>query len=252
MKKHIYLAAILTLIFCSCSTEKEEPNLESQYSEGSVFGPSGPTKIVDVTNPKTGKTWMDRNLGASRAATSSDDVEAFGDLYQWGRRVDGHQVRNSTTTKTLSSVDKTENGNFIISDDFKTTDWRNTQNNDLWQGVNGVNNPCPKGYRLPTEVELKEEFLSWNTNNAEGAFASPLKLPVAGVRRRSNGSIIVTQSGYWTSTVKSPVTFPPVPSSSVSLGFLEFSGSGGSQGFRWLIPGNQFRNDGLCVRCIKN
>jgi hypothetical protein len=35
--------------------------------------------VVDVTNPATGRTWMDRNLGASRAATSSTDEQAYGD-----------------------------------------------------------------------------------------------------------------------------------------------------------------------------
>lgn len=55
------------------------------------------TQVVDVINPTTGHTWMDRNLGASRAATSSTDTEAYGDLYQWGRAADGHQKRTSGT-----------------------------------------------------------------------------------------------------------------------------------------------------------
>ncbi len=68
---------------------------------------AGPTDIVDVTNPTTGKTWMDRNLGASQAATSSNDAASYGDLYQWGRRADGHQCRTSATTVILSSIDPT-------------------------------------------------------------------------------------------------------------------------------------------------
>jgi hypothetical protein len=40
------------------------------------------TLVVDVTNSLTGRTWMDRNLGANRAATSSTDSHAYGDLYQ--------------------------------------------------------------------------------------------------------------------------------------------------------------------------
>jgi N-acetylneuraminic acid mutarotase len=55
----------------------------SLYKPGTVFCNGYATKVVDVTNPITGKTWMDRNLGASRAATSSDDSLAYGDLYQW-------------------------------------------------------------------------------------------------------------------------------------------------------------------------
>ena len=42
-----------------------------------------------VTNPITGRTWMDRNLGASQVATSYTDELAYGDLYQWGRLSDG-------------------------------------------------------------------------------------------------------------------------------------------------------------------
>jgi hypothetical protein len=47
-----------------------------------------------------GQIWMDRNLGASRVATSSTDSEAYGDLYQWGRGTDGHEKRDSGTTLT--------------------------------------------------------------------------------------------------------------------------------------------------------
>ena len=35
-----------------------------------------PTAIVDVSNPTTGEIWMDRNLGATQAATSSTDTNS--------------------------------------------------------------------------------------------------------------------------------------------------------------------------------
>ena len=53
---------------------------------------------------------------------------------------------------------------------------------NLWQGVNGINNPCPSGYRIPTEAELDAEHLSWSSDNSAGAIASALKLPMAGYR----------------------------------------------------------------------
>ena len=59
----------------------------------------------NVTNPTTGDILIDRNLGASQVATSSTDADAYGDLYQWGRGTDGHQIRTSGTTSTLSSTD---------------------------------------------------------------------------------------------------------------------------------------------------
>lgn len=160
------------------------------------------TEVVEVTNPATGKTWMDRNLGASRAATSSTDTEAYGDLYQWGRAADGHQLRTSGTKTNLSNSDTPGHGDFILSPD-SPWDWRSTQNDNLWQGVNGINNPCPAGFRLPTEVELNAERASWSSNNIAGAFASPLKLPMAGVRELGNGSLryVGSRGYYWSGTV---------------------------------------------------
>ena len=42
-------------------------------------------QVTTVYNPITGENWMDRNLGATQIAASFDDVNAYGDLYQWGR-----------------------------------------------------------------------------------------------------------------------------------------------------------------------
>lgn len=73
-----------------------EPAVEPDpYPSGYVHcNPSNPTAIVDVSNPFTGDTWMDRNLGANRAATSFNDSESYGHLFQWGRFADGHQCVN--------------------------------------------------------------------------------------------------------------------------------------------------------------
>jgi uncharacterized protein (TIGR02145 family) len=209
--------------------------MQPTYPVGSVFCTSIPTLVIDVTNPTTGKTWMDRNLGATQVATSSTDAAAYGDLYQWGRSSDGHQCRNSPTTATLSSVDQPANGNFILGSN-SPFDWRSPQNTNLWQGVNGVNNPCPSGYRLPTSAELDAERLSWSSNNSAGAFASPLKLPVAGFRFNSNGSLdfVGTYGFYWSGTVSS--------SNSRNLFFLS------SDAF--MIT--NFRALGYAVRCLKD
>ena len=160
------------------------------------------TEVVEVTNPETGQVWMDRNLGASRAATSSTDEQAYGELYQWGRPADGHQKRDSETTSTLSDSDQPGHDNFILAPD-NPYDWRSPQNDDLWQGVDGVNNPCPPGYRLPTAAEWQEEIETWDSEDASGAFGSPLKLPKAGRRGGSSGSLIDVGSfgDYWSSSV---------------------------------------------------
>jgi uncharacterized protein (TIGR02145 family) len=214
---------------------KTNKNWANSYPAGSVFCASGPTPVVEVINPSTGKTWMDRNLGASQVATSSTDASAYGDLYQWGRRSDGHQCRNSATTTTLSSVDQPAHGNFIRAP-IAPHDWRNPQNSNLWIGVNGVNNPCPFGFRIPTETELNNDRLSWGANNSSGAFSSNRKLVVAGDRVDSDGTLLNVGSlgRYWSSTING--------TNSRYLGFSStFSGID-----------NGLRARGHSVRCIKN
>jgi hypothetical protein len=197
-----------------------------------------PTTVVDVTNPITGKTWMDRNLGASQAATSSTDAASYGDLFQWGRGCDGHQLRTTTTwTQLVSFSDQPGHSDFIRSDD-----WRHPQNNNLWQGVDGINNPCPAGYRIPTVAELNNERLSWTTNGPSGAFASPLKWPMAGYRPSNNNPNPITGAGtygaYWSSS--------PYFQQALSLYFLYDFGGG------YADRVNSSRGDGRSVRCIKD
>lgn len=179
-----------------------------------------------------GKVWMDRNLGASRVATSATDTSSYGDLYQWGRGADQHQLRKSQITTTQATTDIPGNPNFILPS-TPLTDWRNPPNINLWQGVNGVNNPCPLGYRLPTEVEWNAELSSWTPKNADGAFASPLKLTIAGSRE-----LIINNTGisgsYWSSTI-----------SGDGSRYLNFSNTGS-----FVLTHN--RVYGGSVRCIKD
>lgn len=148
-----------------------------------------------------GRVWMDRNLGASQVATSTTDPLAAGDLYQWGRSADGHQSLTSSTTTTLSHTDVPGHGDFILVTQ-PPDDWRDEPNVDLWQGESGMNNPCPFGFRLPTEEELVIEQESWDFNNSIGAFRSPLKLVETGIRNHTSGTVINLGYGYyWSSTV---------------------------------------------------
>ena len=196
------------------------------------------TILVDYGSDVGEKCWLDRNLGATQVATASDDHLAYGDLFQWGRLDDGHQVRDplSNTTSTLSTTDDPGHGSFITIGS-SPYDWRSPQNDNLWQGVNGINNPCPQGYRLPTGAELNAERQSWSSNNSAGAFASPLKLPVAGRRSGSNGSLytVGSRGDYWSSTV-----------GGVYSRRLYFDGTGAS------MYNDGRRADGRSVRCIKD
>jgi uncharacterized protein (TIGR02145 family) len=179
--------------------------------------------------------WLDRNLGASQVATAYNDAAAYGDLFQWGRLDDGHQNRTSATTATLSVTNNPGHSNFIIAPN-SPYDWRATQNDSLWQGAGGINNPCPLGWRLPTITEWQAEITAGSWTNRDGAYASSLKLPATGRRSSSDGTLDYAGSdgNYWGSSV-----------SGTSAAYLFFGTSAANTGYH-----NRARSKS--VRCIRD
>ncbi len=193
----------------------------------------------DVQNPVTGAIWMDRNLGSTRVATSRDDENSYGDLYQWGRGADWHQKRTSGTTSALSGSATPGHSDFIMSQS-DPVDWLITQNNNLWQGLDGINNPCPDGYRLPTRAEWRAEIATWSVVGASGGINSHLKLPAAGARSVSGHLINKGKSGdYWSST------WQPTVNGTKSF-YLTFWGESTTEVI------TEYRAVGMSVRCIKD
>lgn len=180
------------------------------------------------------KCWLDRNLGATRVATGIFDTVSYGGLFQWGRAADGHQIRTSATTNILSSTNTPNNSSYILLPNSPPYDWRSPQNNDLWQGVAGVNNPCPAGFRIPTYNELEAERVSWSSNNSYGAFGSSLKLPESTNRGDEGYDGIYSGGQYWTSTIDG--------SNSLCLYF-----NGG-----FALWNSKNRQTGNSIRCIRD
>jgi len=161
------------------------------YGTAIQFTPNFPTVTIN------GKLWAAANLGATMIATNAGtNSNMFGFYYQWGRGSDGHQLSSSTTTSTIATSSIPGNSNFITNNS-NPYDWRTPQDLNLWQGLNGQNNPCPSGYRLPTIDEYKS--------------AGPTLLqPNSGYRRNSDGALVLTGStgwGYfWSSTTLNKTT----------------------------------------------
>lgn len=160
-----------------------------------------PTAVVEVTSPITGRTWMDRNLGAVQAATSQTDYLSYGCMFEWGRKNDGHAEMNwtsgtsGTLVNTVISTKATTNNpghqDFIGRPFAEVPNRWTTAPHDstLWIGASAVNTPCPSGFRLPTIYEIQDEFASFPSSGdrAEDAFDSFLKLPSAGLMYSNAG-----------------------------------------------------------------
>lgn len=196
-----------------------------------------------VTSP-TNRVWLDRNLGAKSIALTETDFNGYGNLFQWGRgKRDGHACINwftgtagvaaNASTATLSSGDVPGHALFIAA--AATGDWRTAPNNNLWQGVNGINNPCPSQYRLPTVQEVELEILQFPMSNV---FKSPLRLPKAGSRSTTGAKNVIagTTGTYWTSSVD-----PGTNKAFVLL--INASGAGTT-----MLP----KASGFSVRCIRD
>jgi len=188
-----------------------------------------------VTSPHTGRVWLDRNIGANKKCTSFDDVQCYGDYFQWGRAYDGHESSVDSTTIVASDINNAGT-EFIRT----STDWASTDTNygnaraTNWLKTGG-SSVCPVGYRVPLKSELEAE--TGDIGNIYTAFANFLKFPATGYRDYASANYIDkgTRGTVW--SVSSTLT------GASYFGFI-------SSALYWTNSG--YRAWGLSVRCIKH
>ncbi|MCL2328699.1 MAG: fibrobacter succinogenes major paralogous domain-containing protein [Bacteroidetes bacterium] len=200
---------------------------------------------VNSTLPVGKLTFLCYNLGAdpnmsieqqmaytpNPNTVGTTDSKVYGDLYQWGRNTDGHEKRTSSTTTTLATTNTPGHGNFISAPNTPY-DWRSggVQTSRWGDGTSNAkmpkaaNDPCPAGYRLPTQQEWASIYngmngintWTWNSTGTPGykistdnGTTTALFLPAAGYRFYRNGTLYNagTDGNYWSSTVDGEYSF---------------------------------------------
>jgi len=203
--------------------------------------------------------WATRNLDVGGGFCANP--EDYGALYQWGRQSDGHESPTSgTAVGPVSVLDLNGQvpvgdpayGKFII-DATPPYDWRTPQNDHLWNAgtdsspIKTVNDPCPSGWRTPTQVELESlgqtTFVTsvWTTENGidgrrftDIATGNDIFLPAAGTRDIFSGGLYGggMYGYYWSSNVDTDNAF-----------YMEFNSGN-------MYYGSMPRTSSYCVRCV--
>lgn len=211
-------------------------NSENTQSHNFIYYP--------IISPITGRIWLNNNLGAEysnvnnfswannpfQQAKSIKDINAYGSLFQWGRKADGHEFRNSKIISfgNIDVISDNPDHNFYIASNKYPYDWRTKENDDLWNNTS-INNICPQGWRLPSKSELENEFKKNLISN------NHLKLTMAGYRL--DDSYILSEGlygNYWTKDVINSYAY-----------FLLFNHS-------YTGISNFYKSAGFSVRCIKD
>jgi uncharacterized protein (TIGR02145 family) len=188
----------------------------------------------------------------------------YGDLYQWARGEDGHQLRTSGNTGGMLTVNAATGQPATPNNRFRTfsnygADWRTpaaTAATNPWNAgtdanpSKGVWDPCPAGWRVPTDAELNaltNTSLNTRTWQAAGtgtagyyvrpanfpAGTETLFLPAAGYRHIEGWFDTMGRNGHYWSSTSGGVGASYLYTSDVSFNMKTY-----------------FRAGGISVRCV--
>lgn len=136
-----------------------------------IWAPAEPVETRKIGD----YTFMDRNLGALKAAVSDYSNASIGMHYQWGRKdpfppakataASGNGFRSTVYPDNISFVTAQDGVSQEIADANPTTyywgsgasgkqDWRDVQDDALWATASSNSNPCPSGWTVASNDAL--------------------------------------------------------------------------------------------------
>ena len=170
-----------------------------------------------------GVKWATRNVDSHGRFVYN--VEGYGGLFQWGRVGDGHEWRSSAAHRDgvvvgvggkLDANGQVSTSHAAFGKFITGNDWRNPESSTLWNSgtvlspVKTVNDPCPAGWRVPTQAELKKLLdagSTWTKMDGVGGRLfgkgnNMIFLPAAGYRPNSGGNVsgVGANGNYWSTS----------------------------------------------------
>ena len=207
--------------------------------------------------------WAPVNCGYE-PSTSDSKGYPYGKLYQWGRKYgQGYSTSYDASSpeivegpiSAINGQKEKYSNTFFKSTSEYNYDWLYPQDDNLWNSGTEENpvkteyDPCPEGWRVPTDAELEElnnNYSSFITvGDQKGRYfcgdytyldnAPQVFFPAAGAREYSGGNASGRGigGGYWSST--------PLRSNAYRLS----SSNGG------VNMNNHYRAGGHSVRCVQ-
>jgi len=248
--------AVLVLILSGYADAQSCNNADPGNTPGNTgcvsFVYRGQAVTYSTVRSADGKIWLRQNLGSNAVASSLTDTGAYGDLFQWGRWDDGHQLRNSAlqanapTPNNPSGLSGNSTGFYSAGYNSSSNWWSGGTPDNQWTAANpslvtAVNgaDPCKAigaGWRLPTVNEIETVLTAENILDTSSALASNLKLVPAGMKDYNGIFSPGTRLYLWSSSSS------PYAGSGQHLYISQYSALTNSGG----------RDGGMSVRCIKD
>ncbi len=226
-KRNLYLKtffpALLAITTCmSVQAQSIDPGPNTGDKGEVTFSYRGNKVTYKTIRAADSNIWALQNLGSPKVADSLLDNAARGDMFQWGRWDDGHQLINPSATTASAPTPNNPSGisngspdfflGTVVNGAYANKWWDNGTNNDTWtanppSATNGLD-PCAamgEGWHIPTKEEW-EKFLESEKIIYSGDAFKAIKLTHSGSRAATSGFIsgatISISNGcqYWTST----------------------------------------------------